>query len=46
MNVDRLDIDVRVEGVLLEENGAACVVGHVESICKNVTYKLLLESGA
>ena len=36
MKVERFDIDVRIEGILLEENRAACVVGHVESISKNV----------
>ena len=32
MKVDRLDIDVGVEGVLIEENRATCVMGHVEAI--------------
>ena len=32
MKVDRLDIDVGVEGVLVEENRATCVMGHVEAI--------------
>ena len=27
-----LDIDVGVEGVLVEENRASCVMGHVEAI--------------
>ena len=30
MKVDRFDTDVRVEGVLVEENRTACKVGHVE----------------
>ena len=36
MKVDGLDIDVGVEGVLVEENRAACIMGHVEATCKNV----------
>ena len=36
MKVDGLDIDVEIEGVLTEENRAACIVGHVEPTCKNV----------
>ena len=32
MKVDGLDIDFGVEGVLVEENRAACVMGHVEAI--------------
>ena len=30
-----------IEGVLIEENRAACVVGHVEPICKNVMIYIL-----
>ena len=33
MKVDGLDIDIGVEGVLVEENPAACVMGHVEPTC-------------
>ena len=36
MKVDGLDIDVRVEGVLVEENRTACIMGHVEGIRENV----------
>ena len=36
MKVDGLDIDVGVEGVLIEENRTACIMGHVEATCKNV----------
>ena len=36
MKVDRLDIDLGVEGVLDEENRAARIVGHVESFLKKV----------
>ena len=36
MKVDGFDIDVGVEVVLIEENRAACTVGHVERTCKNV----------
>ena len=32
MKVDELDIDVGVEGVLVEENCTTCVMGHVEAI--------------
>ena len=32
MKVDGLDIDVGVEGVLVEENCTTCVMGHVEAI--------------
>ena len=36
MKVDGLDIDVWIEGVLIEENRAACEMGHVEATFKNV----------
>ena len=36
MKVDRFDIDVGIESVLIEENRAACTIGHVEPTCKNV----------
>ena len=36
MKVDRFDIDVGIEGVLIEENRAACMVGHMEPFLKNV----------
>ena len=36
MKVDRLDIDVGVENDLIEENRAACIMGHVEPTCQNV----------
>ena len=32
MKEDGLDIDVGVEGVLVEEDCTACVMGHVEAI--------------
>ena len=35
MKVDGLDIDVGIEGVLVEENRAACIMGHVEPTYKN-----------
>ena len=41
MKVDGLDIDVGVEGVLVEENRAACVMGHVKSFLKNVMINIL-----
>ena len=34
MKVDGLDIDVGVEGVLVEENRAAYIMGHVEPTSK------------
>ena len=41
MKVDRFDADVRVEGVLVEENRTSSVVGHVEPNCKNVMIDIL-----
>ena len=41
MKVDRLDIDVGVERVLVEENRATCVVGYVEATYKNVMIDIL-----
>ena len=35
MKVDRFDVDARVESVLVEENRAARIVGHVKSLLKN-----------
>ena len=32
MKVDGLEVDVGVESVLVEENRATCVMGHVEAI--------------
>ena len=39
--VDRFDVDVRVEGVLVEENRAARKVGHVKSFLKNITINIV-----
>ena len=36
MKVDGFDIDVGVEGVVVEDNRATCVMGNVEPTCKNV----------
>ena len=36
MKVDGLDIDVGVEGVLIEEDCTTCVMGHVEAICEKL----------
>ena len=36
MKVDRFDINVWIEGVLIEENRTACMMGQVEPTCKNV----------
>ena len=36
MKIDGLDIDVGLEGVLIEEDRAACIMGHVEQTRKNV----------
>ena len=41
MKVDRFDVDVRVEGVLVEENRAARIVGHVKSFLKNIVFDIL-----
>ena len=36
MKVKRLDFDLGVEGVLVEEHRAPSVVAHVEPICQNI----------
>ena len=36
MKVDRFDINIWIDGVLIEENRTACIMGHVEPTCKNV----------
>ena len=41
MKVHRYDIDVRVEGVLIEENRAARIVGHVKSFLKNIVINIV-----
>ena len=41
MKVDGLDIDVGIKGVLVEQNRASCVVGHVEPTCKNVMIDII-----
>ena len=41
MKVDRFDTDVRVEGVLVEENRAARIVGHVKSFLKNIVINIV-----
>ena len=41
MKVDGLDINIGVEGVLTEENRAACIMGHVEPTCKRVIIDIL-----
>ena len=41
MKVDGLDIYVGEEGVLIEENRAACIMGHVEPTSKNVMIDIL-----
>ena len=41
MKVDRFDVDVRIEGVLVEENRAARIVGHVKSFMKNTVFDIL-----
>ena len=35
------DVDVRVEGVLIEEDRAARLVGHVKSFLKNIVIKIV-----
>ena len=47
MRVDGLDINVGIEGVLVEENRATCVMGHVEAIREKLvvnTFGRLLQS--
>ena len=39
MKVDGLDIDVGAKGVLVEENRATCVMGHVEAIREELVVK-------
>ena len=41
MNVDRFNIDVRVECVLVEENRAACEVGHMKPFMKDVVFNII-----
>ena len=41
MKVDRFDVDVRVEGVLIEENRAARIVGHVKTFLKNIVINII-----
>ena len=41
MKVDGLVIDVGVEGVLVEENRTACIMGLVEATCKNVVINIV-----
>ena len=43
MKVDGLDVDVGVEGVLVDENRATCEVGHVEPTSKNVMIDIYSE---
>ena len=40
MKVDGLDIDVGVEGVLVEEDCTTCVMGHVEAIREKLVVKI------
>ena len=47
MKVYGLDIDVGIEGDLIEENRAACIMVHVQATCQNVMIDIfgrLLES--
>ena len=41
MKVDRFDTDVRIEGVLVEENRTARKVGHVKSFLKNIVINIV-----
>ena len=41
MKVDRLDTDVKVEGVLVEENRTAHKVGHAKSFMKDFVFDIL-----
>ena len=41
MKVDGLDIDVGIEGALVEENRAACKVGHMKSVMKKIVFDIV-----
>ena len=41
MKVDGLDIDVGVEGALVDENRATCVMGHVEAMREKLVVNIL-----
>ena len=41
MTVNGFDVDIGVEGVLVEENRASSVMGHVEPYSKNVMVDIL-----
>ena len=41
MKVTGFDVDIGVEGVLVEENRASSVMGHVEPTSKNVMVDIL-----
>ena len=40
MKVKRLDFDIWVEGVHVEEHRVSSIVGHVEPICQNITVNI------
>ena len=44
MKVDGLDIDVGVEGVLVEEDCTTCVMAHVEAICEKLVVDVVRRS--
>ena len=41
MKVDGLDVNVGVKGVVVEENRATCVMGHVEAIREKLVVNIL-----
>ena len=41
MKVDRFDTDVKVEGVLVEENRAARKKDHMKSFLKNIVFDII-----
>ena len=41
MKANRLDFDITVEGVFVEEHRASSAVGHVEPICQNIMVDIL-----
>ena len=41
MKVNGLDVNIGAEGVLVVENRASSVMGHVEAICENVMFDIL-----
>ena len=41
MKVKRRDFNIKVEGVLFEENRATCVMGHVEPVREELVVNII-----